>query len=241
MRKPLRFLVGVQSTRNKELHFLNWLETALVSFFSHARGISFVVLKISLLFVVETVHKKSISFVDSASEIFHISQQLLEVHSVLIKKHTSDSWSVLIAICLLNYTINMVADKIISILSALQGIQLSNINLRKLKLWKGSTRSWLLLLVLALVGSNILLLRLSVLLLIRLALILFVETTSALTSSTAISLSSSRPVVEFVVSSVRLLVILVLELILVHHMVILLHFVPKYNAKMRLLIIFLVT
>ena len=135
----------------------------------------------------ETVHQKNVSLIDLSSEVLVVSEQLLEVHSVLVKKHSSDSWSVFFAVSLLDSSINVISNEVVSIL-AFKSIQCRHIDLRKLDL--RSIASWSLVsLLLSLVGSN-LSLRLNVLLLIRLVLILVVAS-SSLTSATASLASSS--------------------------------------------------
>ena len=135
----------------------------------------------------ETVHQKNVSLIDLSSEVLVVSEQLLEVHSVLVKKHSSDSWSVFFAVSLLDSSINVISNEVVSIL-AFKSIQCRHIDLRKLDL--RSIACWSLVsLLLSLVGSN-LSLRLNVLLLIRLVLILVVAS-SSLTSATASLASSS--------------------------------------------------
>ena len=58
-------------------------------------------------------HDEVMGFVDFAGDILVICQKLLEINSsVLIKEHTSDSWSEFLAEGLLNKSVNAVSDKL---------------------------------------------------------------------------------------------------------------------------------
>jgi len=80
-----------------------------------------------LLLVLETVHEENVSFVDLSPEVLGVTEQLLEVHGILIQKHTSDSWSVLFAISLLDHSINVVSNEVVPVWST-QLIQLRHID-----------------------------------------------------------------------------------------------------------------
>jgi hypothetical protein len=58
-------------------------------------------------------HDEIMGFIDFAGDVLIICQKLGEVNSgVLIKKHTSNSWSKLISEGLLNKSIDAVSDKL---------------------------------------------------------------------------------------------------------------------------------
>lgn len=168
-----------------------------------SRSLSFLLRDFSLLLLLllETVHQESISFVDLSSEVLVVRKQLLEVDSIFIQKHASNSWSILFPVSLLDDCINVVSDKVVSVWT-LKLFQLRNIDLRKSDLRKVDCWSLVSGLLRSLVACNLLPLWLNVLLLIRLVLIL-VEASTSLTSATASLASSSWSVVEFVVSSVE--------------------------------------
>jgi len=71
------------------------------------------------------------------SEVLIISKKGLEINCSLIKKHTSNSWSLFLSKYILDCWINCISYKIITILT-LKGIKLTNINfsyLQWLDLW----------------------------------------------------------------------------------------------------------
>lgn len=197
-----------------------------------SRSLSFLLRDFSLLLLLllETVHQESISFVDLSSEVLVVRKQLLEVDSIFIQKHASNSWSILFPVSLLDDCINVVSDKVVSVWT-LKLFQLRNIDLRKSDLRKVDCWSLVSGLLRSLVACNLLPLWLNVLLLIRLVLIL-VEASTSLTSATASLASSSWSVVEFVVSSVESHAVM---LIVASHLIRigpLLHFVPIKNTRL---------
>lgn len=152
-----------------------------------SRSLSSDSLLLLLLLLLETVHQKIVCLIDLSSEVLVVSEQLLEVHSVLIEKHTRDPWSVFFAVSLLDCSINVISNEVVPFL-AFKGIQL-----RRIDLWKLNVRSiacWSMVsLLLSLVASN-LSLRLNVLLLIRLVLILVVASSSLTSAATSLPASS---------------------------------------------------
>jgi hypothetical protein len=98
-------------------------------------------------------------FIDFASKVFVVRQELLEINSgILIKKHTSNSWSKLFSKGLLNKSVDAVSNELRDLLTC-QGFKWGDVDLRQLDkllihlnlLWC----SWLLLLHVHLLWINL--------------------------------------------------------------------------------------
>lgn len=88
-----------------------------------------------LLLVLLRLHKEIIGLACLGLEVIVGGQKQLVINSRFIKEHTSDGWSKLLSVCLVDGLVNMITNKVVSIVT-LQGIELSNVDLRKLHfLW----------------------------------------------------------------------------------------------------------
>lgn len=69
-----------------------------------------------LLRLLETVDKKGVGFIDLSFEVLVVSHQLSEVDSVLIQKHSCNSWCTLFAISLLDSSKDSISHEVVSVL-----------------------------------------------------------------------------------------------------------------------------
>jgi hypothetical protein len=173
-------------------------------------------------------------FEDFACEVGTVSQKLFEVNTcIVIQKHTSNSWSVIITKSGLNVAIDAVSNKFVSLISLkrcergdVNWLQVDHLHLScwlllhllwsRLSWWL--RHAWLLLL-LSLRSSLVVVLSLSILIIVlTLVIVTSVLATSTTSAATPVSTTATSSVVVFVSSVVisHVLILMVLPSLVLH-------------------------
>lgn len=119
------------STRGYAVEFIQGSYKLLLSASDHSLILRSVLLHHSLLLVLLRLDEELIGLASLSLEVLVLGEEQLEINGRFIKEHTSDGGSEFLAIALVDSLVNVVTDKVVSVV-ALQFVELGNIDLRKL-------------------------------------------------------------------------------------------------------------